>query len=323
VFDAHTATLVATTDQRQLATFSAAGGAHTLASHVADAFRLAAAASGDAFAAYGFGDVVELWSPATWSRTRVLDTHHGSVSHAEFASSGDLVTAGQDGRLVRWTDAEPRTIARFDRPIGSFALAPATNSAVVATADGALWQVADAGGVQPLETAASNVTRMVALPGGSSVSVGFNDGRLVIVNTASGHRAPVLRAADAIRDIAVTPDGRLIAVATKGGIVHVGTRGERDWLDAGTSWIELPVSARRIALTADRLLVAACSDGAIRLWSYARRSWLSFPTGATDLNMIVTTPDRAAAAAIDTQGRVIWLDLDSARKTLERGDPTP
>ncbi|HEX3762877.1 MAG TPA: serine/threonine-protein kinase [Kofleriaceae bacterium] len=323
LFDVNTATLVATTDQPQLATFSARGGAHTLEPHVMDAFRIVAAASGDAFAAYGFSDAVELWSPATWSRTRVLDTHHGSVSHAEFAAnSEDLITAGQDGRLVRWTGPEARTIAQFDQPIETFALAPATRSAVVATADGAVWQVADEGGVLPLETAASKVSRMMALPGGSSVSVGFSDGRLLVVNTASGHRAALLHAADAIRDIAVTPDGRIIAVATKGGIVHVGTRGERGWLDAGTSWIDLPVRARRIALTADGLLVAACTDGVIRLWSYPRRSWLCLPTGATDLNMVVTTPDRAAAVSIDTQGRVIWLDLDSVRNTLERGDPT-
>jgi WD40 repeat protein len=318
-FSERAAAIVATTSHSELATFSMAGGARAVGPHVEGAFRVVEGGNGSVFATYGFSDLVELWSLATMARTRVLDTHHGSVEHLEFVgNTEELITAGQDGRLVRWTAAgESREIARFDQPISTFALAPATGSIVVSTTDGALWRATEDGRVLPLKPGSANVTRMVTVPGATAIYVGYANGEVVVVDTQSWRHAVLLRAAEKIRDIAVTPDARTIAVAANDGIIHVGTRGGGTWLEAGATWAALTARARWVALTPDGLLVANCTDGVIWLWSSVHRTWLCLPTGKVDPSMVVMTPDRKAAAALDHNGRIIWIDLQAVRKTLD------
>ncbi|MBC7975636.1 MAG: hypothetical protein H7138_11700, partial [Myxococcales bacterium] len=142
-FNERTNAVVATTHKATLTVFSAAGGVRAIAPHVPEALRIAS--SRERFATYGYSDVVELWSAAEMTLTRTLVTRHGSVSHVELATdTDDVITAGQDGRLVRWVAGAPTLVARFDQPITTFALG-ATRSPVVATDDGALWRITDDG----------------------------------------------------------------------------------------------------------------------------------------------------------------------------------
>jgi WD40 repeat protein len=324
IFSERAAAVVATTTHPELATFSIAGGARTVRPHVDGAFRIVGGVNGSVFATYGFSDLVELWSSDTMSRTRLLDTHHGSVEHLEFVGdTEELITAGQDGRLVRWTAAgQPRPIARFDLPISTFAAAPATRSMVVGTVDGALWRATEDGRVLALKAGRANVTRMLTRPGASSIYVGYADGEVVVIDTRSWRHAVLLRAGEAIRDMAVTPDDRTLAVAANNGIIHVGTRGGDTWTEAGTTWVALTARARWIALTADGLLVANCTGGVLWLWSSVHRTWLCLPTGKADPSMVVVTPDNKAAAALDNDGRIIQVDLDAVRKALDSMQPT-
>jgi hypothetical protein len=77
------------------------------------------------------------------------------------------------------------------------------------------------------------------------------------------------------------------------------------------------VSAHDITLTSDGLLVAACTDGTIWLYATARRRALCLPTGTADFGRTAVTADGTAAVALDREGRLLWLDLASARKLLD------
>jgi len=157
---------------------------------------------------------------------------------------------------------------------------------------------------------------MRTLPDGISICVGYANGEVVIVDTRSGLQARLLQAADAIQDIVITPDGRAIAVAANDGTVRIGSRRGDSWLAAGATWVSLSARARRLAITSDGLLVAICTDGIVWLWSSVHRTWICLPTG-TDPATVALTPDGQTAVILDTEGRILSIDLNTARNLLE------
>jgi WD40 repeat protein len=306
-----------------LTTFSAGKGVQNVGPHTPDTAYLEASAHGRRFAAYGASGVIELWSSSPLARTHVLDTQHGPVSRVAFLpgteGAEDLVAAGRDGRLVRWTQAgEQRLVHEFGQPIDGLVVAARTGAIVISTRDGALWRIGDAGQRLALRPAGAKITRLLALPDGTSVCAGDAAGEVVVLDTTSWQTTVLPRAADAIRDIAVTADGRTIAIAANDNTVRVGFRHADAWTGPGTTWTELAMRARRLALTRDGLLVAICTDGTIWVYSAVRRTWLCLPVGTTDLNQVVVTGDGSAGTVFDTDGHIISLDLAAARKAVAR-----
>ncbi|HEY0480039.1 MAG TPA: WD40 repeat domain-containing serine/threonine-protein kinase, partial [Kofleriaceae bacterium] len=124
LFDEQSTTLVATTWEPALTTLSPSSGPRTTEPHLASNVYLERAGTGRVFATYGLEDTVELWSAATMTRTRVIRTGHGSISQLRFAAgTTDVVTSGNDGRLVRWPPGgEPILLAQARQPIDGFAM---------------------------------------------------------------------------------------------------------------------------------------------------------------------------------------------------------
>jgi WD40 repeat protein len=135
-------TVIGTTQGDELLAHSAAHGVRRAGPHAVSVMSIAPAANGAVFAVYGASSVVEIWSLSPLARARSLDTRHGAVSRAEFVDeTEELVTAGRDGRLVRWSaTGEPQQIHRFEQSIDTFRRL-ADGSMVIATEDGALWRV--------------------------------------------------------------------------------------------------------------------------------------------------------------------------------------
>ncbi len=317
-FDRPSNKIIATTLGPEIVTFSTSSGAGSIGPHIDHDTNVEFARNDNEFVTYGSGDLVEIWSPLTMSRNRIIDTHHGEVSRIEFVGDTDeFVTAGRDGRLIRWTLAGEQTLlARFDQPVASFALAHATITAVISTADGALWRLTAGGQPLQLRPKGAQVTRMLTFPDAASVGLGYANGDVIVVDTKSWQQTPLLHVSEAVRDIAVTSDGRTIAVAGNDDTIHVGIRDEGTWTGAKITWVTLAIRARRIALTPDGLLVAICTDGAVRLYSSTRRKWLSVPTGTSDLSLVVVSRDGKMGVIFDADGRIILIDVESARTTM-------
>jgi WD40 repeat protein len=253
------------------------------------------------------------------SRTQIVETHHGAVSRVGFIdNTGDFVTAGRDGRLIQWTPAgEPKQLAQLAQPIANFVLVPATRSAVVNTADGALWRSDLDGKALPLRPEGTRVTRMLPLPDRASVCIGYANGDVILIDTKSWQQTLLLHASAAVQDIALTSDGRTIAVAANDDTIHVGTRHGDTWADENTTWVTLTVRARRIALAPDGLLVAISTDGTVWLYSSTRNTWLCVPTGTSDLSLVAVSSDGKASAVFDADGRIVWIDLDATRSAID------
>jgi WD40 repeat protein len=320
IFDKQSANLTATTWQPVLTTFSSSTGLRTVGPHEPYNIFLEQSSDGRVFATYGLTDVVELWEFATMARTHVIRTGQGSVSQLRFfRDTDDFVTLGRDGRLIRWTPSGKKTsIVQVNQPIEQFALAPGTGSIVFSTIDGALGRTDTANRVYPLRSAGPRVNRMLTPPDQRRVYAGYANGDVISIDTKSWKQENILHTSEAIRDIVITDDGHTIAVATSDGTIHVGTRHDDASSFADASWVALPARARHLSVAPDGLLVAACTDGTIWLYLPTRERWICLPTGIANFGWSVITTDGNTAAALDLEGRAIWIELDAARKLLDR-----
>src|SRR5262249_4589297 len=122
--------ITATTFQSVLTFLSPSAGIRTIGPHDVSNILLQPSSSGATFATYGLNDVLELWSSATTRRTRVINTGQGSVSQLSLVGdTGDVISSGRDGRLVRWTaSGDQTTIAHVDQPIDGFVILPSSGA---------------------------------------------------------------------------------------------------------------------------------------------------------------------------------------------------
>jgi WD40 repeat protein len=311
--------VVATTWQPQLTVFSPATGARSVAPHDAYDIFLEQSSTGATFAAYGPSDSVEIWSEATLSRSRVIATGHGTVSQLSYVSgTEDFVTSGNDGRLLRWTAQGPPTpIAKVDKALEHFVLMQPDGDIVFSAAGGEVWYVHQNESPTLLRASASAITVLFSPPGHDVVYAGYANGDVVSLDPRARHQSVVLHAEGAVREIASTPDGRRLAIATNDGVVSIGDLPDGR---SGTVWspqFALAVRANDIALTSDGLLLAVCADGMIWLYQPERQRWLCLPIGTADVGFAAVSSTGDTAVAIDSEGRLTWIDLELARKLLE------
>jgi WD40 repeat protein len=308
-------TVTATSVTGDLTTFSPAAGVRTAGPHEDLNIQLQPSSSRRTFATYGHREVIEIWSSATMQRTRVLATRHGSVSQvALLGDTGELISAGRDGQLVRWTaSGEPTVIAKLDQPIDGFAQIPRAGEILFASADGALWRT-DGGRTVALRPGGSRVVRLVPAPDQRTVYAGTAGGDVIAIDTATWRQDIALHVAGAVQELSITEDGHTLAVAADDGKIHIGTA--RDGSLPIATWQTLLVQARHQALTPDGLLVVASTDGMIWIYSIPGRRWLCLPIGSGDLRWVTVSSDAAAAVGVDYEGRLLWIDLEAARALL-------
>jgi WD40 repeat protein len=319
IFDHQSTVVMATTWLPALTTFSPSTGVRALEPHEAHNVFLEQSNNGNFFATYGLTDLVEVWSSASMTRTNLIHTEQGSISQLRFIDdSDDFITAGHDGRLVRWTPSGKKTkLTEREQPIDKFAQVPAIGAIVFSTADGALWRMDAGGQVLSLRSGGPRVNRILITPDQQFVYAGYANGDVVAVDTKFWQQEIMLHGSGAVREIAITNDGRTIAVATNDGTIHVGTQRAGMSNPGESDWVTWTGRARHITLAPDGLLVASCTDGTIWLYSPPLRRWLCLPTGTVDLGRTAVTDNGKAAVALDREGRLIWIDLEAVRRLLD------
>ncbi|HEX3766266.1 MAG TPA: serine/threonine-protein kinase, partial [Kofleriaceae bacterium] len=315
IFDRQSTMVIATTHLPALTVVSPSTGVRSIEPHEPDNIYLERSTSGTTFATYSLHDTVEVWSAETMTRTAVLATGHGTISQLQFVGDTDeFITSGRDGRLILWTPAGRQTpLAHVDLPIDKLAQAPVTGAIVFSTMDGALWRTGAAGQAIAVKPRGPRVTRILALSDPQMVYAGDASGDVTAIDTRTWRLDTVLHGGGAVREIATTRDGHTLAVATNDGTIHVGTRDMDVVHPMAVTWSAFSARARHIALAPDGVLVAACTDGAIWLYSAALRRWMFLPTGTVDFVRTAIADDGKSAVVLDAQGRLLWIDLEAAR----------
>ncbi len=153
---------------------------------------------------------------------RRVDAHAAAIFDIAFSSAGDKVaTAAGDGtiKIFSWPKLEQQAEMKVGKDaIWSLAFVNKDQQIVSGGADRAiqLWDVASASSIVTIATAHNWVTSIVPLPKSSFVAAGCMDGSVVVVDYLTMQAVdsqPV--AASAIWSMALSPDGKQLAVATR------------------------------------------------------------------------------------------------------------
>jgi len=106
------------------------------------------------------------------------------------------------------------------------------------------------------------------------------------------------------------------SVATHDGSIHIRTQNDDGPGSGVPRWSALRAHARHQALTSDGLLIVLSTDGTIWLYSVPRRRWLCLSVGSTDLRWVAVSANSTTAVAVDYEGRLLSINLDTARNLL-------
>jgi WD40 repeat protein len=310
--------VVASTFFPELSVYSPSSGLTALGPHVFDATSLTVSRDRKIFLAYGAGKDIEVWSTMTMSRVRLLDSKQGAVSQAEFVAGADqFLTSGSDGRILRWNSSgDSELVARMNQPVAGFVQISPTNSLVVRTADGALWHVTDTSTVE-LRPASSQLTHLVWVPGSRVIVFAYLNGDIHAMNIESRVERVIARTKTAIRHLVMSGDGKTLIVSRADGVLQIAARHDTAWSDEEPAWLTVNARARHITLASNNWLIAACTDGTVWFYSLSDRTWRYLPIGTADVVRVAANNDGTIAAAFDTDGRIISIDLERLRQEAE------
>lgn len=286
--------------------------------------RIAMPPSGDRIAVVADARVHVLSWPALQALA-VLEGHGDAVYRAEWSADGDrLITVSRDVTSRTWDASSGAEIARITLANPAFAAAafdPAGKTAATCA-----WERDESGRVHgvvwvwdPATGEVRHRTRVGVKPlssirfdaGGSRILAGSWDGLVHVLDPAGGEirrlALPDEGVYNAVNDVALSPDSRFAAAASKDGTTRVFD------LDSG----ELVASLRGhggyvegVAFSPDGMLLATCSaDATIAVWrtgDWTRRNVLR---GASDtVRGVVWTAGGASLVGCSLDGHLLSFD---------------
>ncbi len=235
----------------------------------------ALAAGADMLLSGGFDGRVILREAESQSAFRVLRFHDGNVTAVALLPGGRFATGGQDGRVALWE------------------------------AEGQAPALATERGVSP-------VTALAVAPDGARIAAGFWDGRLAMIDAASGAARAQQAHGGRLSGLVFLPSGDL---ATVGADLRFARWSADLSLLASAGLPDLP---NGLARSGDRLAVIF-AEGALRLFSEEGDLLPERFLSERPLVALAATPDTVAAAAVDG---AIWLleaDTLNLRAGIEGG----
>ncbi len=209
------------------------------------------------------GDLVLRASPqldVQWRRA----AHDGGVAALAFADDAARVASvGVDGTIALWAVRDGEALARVDAGVGELRDVAWRGPRIVAVGQGGLARWQPGGGTPQRDTVDHGLVAIAAL-GADAWAVGRDDGTLVALTDDGARRWQAPTFGRAVVDVAVTPDGRRIAVAGWDAKIRLH--------DAATGELLLTVGSHETRATAvafapdGHSLASAGFDRRVRLW---------------------------------------------------------
>jgi len=245
---------------------------HSLRGHTGLIYAVAISALG-VIASAGDDGVIRLWELSSGKAIPALPGHSKRVRGLAFTAAGDrLVSASEDGRVCVWDVSNSRlvgTIEHTGTPVWAVAVGCDDRFVAVGGEDSFIRVYAlNTGGLVSETLGHSDWVRTLAFAHDADLlASGSSDGTVRIWNVDNGHlrMAAQLDANRArVRSATLSADGSIAFFSTEDGRVvrwssAEGYRQQR--MPAAVDWV------RSIALTQSKGIVAACEDGAVRLWT--------------------------------------------------------
>ncbi|MEV5237976.1 helix-turn-helix domain-containing protein [Streptomyces cinnamoneus] len=283
---------------------------------------------------------LKLWDTAALKESATLEGHTDSVMSAAFSVDGrTLATAGADGTARLWDVASRRPLALLTGHtaiVAQVAFLPDGRTLATASHDRTirLW---DATTHETTATLTSElpVNQVSASPDGrhlattlsldapalgSSAAASGVAPRAGIWDVASGQMTTALGTRGTPRQVAFTPDGRLLAIGDGNGTVSLwGVRNRR----LVTTLTGPAEAITGLAFAPDgRMLADARADGAVRLWNVATgRTEATFSGHSKAVLALAFSPDGhfLATTAGDRMTR-LWDVASQRSEVIVSGD---
>jgi WD40 repeat protein len=219
------------------------------------------------------GEALRLWNVADGAPLRSLTGHTHSVEALAFSPNGRmLASASFDGTVAIWQVADGTMLKKLseDEVYGSLAFTPEGMRLIGATAfdseeeDIWIWHLDGGGSDRGFAVAEEGLFSAMALSPDGAALVSSRDAAISVRKVADGEVTSTFTAGDTVMSLAVSADGRLLAVGLYGGGVEL-------WdLAAGTRLAALAAHtsyATAVAFTPDGAdLITASADGSIIAW---------------------------------------------------------
>ncbi len=292
-----------------VARFSADG--QLIAAADGNRVRLWDAATGRLVRDLSAGDTSRVFSVAfSPTDSNLLATGHGGQANLSYVSLWDIHTGTEIARLPGATDLPGFKVAEENGPVGALAFSP--DGKYLVAGFGSKWLLSADSSPTPLkvwEVATRRLIRRLNGHTGFCVSLDFsNDGKLLASGSRDGtaiiwsartwkstltlldpdQRLSFGRAGRGmVDDVAFSPDGKILALASRGGNVQLWDVASGKLLQALKGHSN---AVQAVAFSPDgRTLASGGSDQTVRLWNVAtRRELMQLGQGGIELGNVTT-----------------------------------
>ncbi|MFO0890719.1 MAG: protein kinase [Isosphaeraceae bacterium] len=305
-----------------------------LAGHGAAANALAFS-RGDRFLASGAADgTIKIWDGSTGRELGKLTGHDQSVTSLAFLTDDELVSAGLDGKVLRWKlrrvegdhadiASTPGMLCPAGEPLFAVSVAPTSNPPLIAVGGSSgtirIWDPDGSEMGRPLKGHLGPV-RSIVFFASNILASASEDRRVYVWDVADP--VPYLKTdpfTGSMRTVAYS-EGRLLAASGDPRIVQIW---ELPALNEGPKLAGHPLPVRSIVFApSGKVLATACDDGQIRLWDTETGMRLySLKGHQGPINALAFSGDGATLASCDEAGRINLWRGDRPRSPGPQANP--